>query len=206
MSDKLVIALPKGRLGEKSMEYFGTKGIFCSEMKEKSRKLIFDSDCGRFQIISVRASDVAVYVENGAADIGVVGKDMILEYEPDVYEPKDLGYGRCRMSICKMKDKEINLNFKDWDNIRVATKFTNIAKKYFKDKGINAEIIKLYGSIELAPLLKMADVIVDIVETGNTLKANGMEEYLPIFETTARIIVNKVSMKRHYEIIKDIVE
>ena len=173
-------------------------------MTENSRKLIFDSDCGKFQIILVRATDVSVYVESGAADIGVVGKDMILEYEPDVYEPKDLGYGKCRMSIARPKDKEINLNFTNWENLRVGTKFENVAKKYFRDKGVNVEIIKLYGSLELAPLLGLSDVIVDIVETGNTLRENGLEEIHTMFESTARIIVNKVSMKMYYDRIKDL--
>lgn len=206
MSDKIIIALPKGRLGEKAMEHFADKGISCKELYEDTRKLIFDSDCGKYQIILVRASDVPVYVERGAADIGIAGKDIILEYSPDVYEPKDLGFGYCRMSIAKPKDKDINLSFENWGNIRVGTKFVNVAKKYFKDKGINAEIIKLYGSIELAPILGLSDVIVDIVSTGTTLKENGLEEVLTLFESTARIIVNKVSMKKHYEVIKNIVE
>jgi ATP phosphoribosyltransferase len=205
MDKKIVIALPKGRLGDQAMEYFNKKGIKVSALAENSRKLIFDSDCGKYQVILVRASDVTVYVESGAADIGVVGKDMIMEYEPDVYEPKDLGIGKCRMSIAKAKDKEIDLSFKDWGNIKIATKFTNVAKKYFKDKGINAEIIKLYGSVELAPLLGLADAIVDIVDTGNTLRENGLEEIITIFEATARIIVNKASMKLYYDRLKEII-
>ncbi len=206
MSNQITIALPKGRLAELSMEHFAKKGITAESMKEDTRKLVFESDCKRYKIILVRATDVPVYVEHGAADIGVVGKDIILEYEPDVYEPKDLGFGYCRMSIAKAKDKEINLNFEDWGNLRVATKFTNIAKKYFKEKGVNAEIIKLYGSIELAPILGLSDVIVDIVSTGKTLQENGMEEIITLFESTARIIVNKVSMKKYYKEISNIVE
>lgn len=205
MGGKITIALPKGRLAELSMEYFNKKGIWAKSLEEDTRKLIFDSDCGKYSIILVRASDVAVYVERGAADIGVLGKDMILEYSPDVYEPKDLGFGYCRMSIAKPKNKDINMNFKDWDNLRVATKFTNIAKRYFKEKGVNAEIIKLYGSIELAPILGMADIIVDIVSSGATLRENGLEEGKTLFESTARIIVNKVSMKKYAEEIKNII-
>lgn len=206
MDKKIVIALPKGRLGELSMDYFGERGITSSAMAENSRKLVFDSDCGKFQIILVRATDVSVYVESGAADIGIVGKDMILEYEPDVYEPTDLGFGACRMSIAKPKDKEIDMNFTNWSNLKVATKFTNVAKKYFKDKGINAEIIKLYGSVELAPILGLADVIVDIVDSGKTLKENGLEETIVLFPSTARIIVNKVSMKLYYDKIKGLIQ
>lgn len=203
---KIRIALPKGRLAELSMEHFAKCGISSKGMLEKNRKLIFESDCGKFEILLVRASDVPVYVEKGAADLGVVGKDTILDYEPDVYEPKDLGFGYCRMCIAKQKDKEISLDFKDWSNLRVATKFSNVARKYFTDKGVNAEIIKLYGSIELAPLLGLADVIVDIVSSGKTLEENGLEEVLTLFESTARIIVNKVSMKKHYEEIKELIK
>lgn len=206
MTKPITIALPKGRLAELSMKHFGKKGIFSKEMGEKSRKLVFTSDCGTYNIILVRASDVPVYVEHGAADLGVVGKDMILEYQPEVYEPKDLGFGYCRMCIAKPVDKDIKLDFEDWSNIRVGTKFKNVAKKYFTDKGINAEIIKLYGSIELAPILGLSDIIVDIVSTGKTLKENGLEEVMTLFESTARIIVNKVSMKRHFDIIKDLID
>ncbi len=206
MSDKIKIALPKGRLGELSMEHFSKKGINSKAMLEKTRKLIFDSDCGKYQILIVRATDVPVYVERGAADIGVVGKDTLMEYEPDVCELKDLGFGYCRMSIAKPKDKDIDLNFKDWGNLRVASKFTNVAKKHFKDMGVNAEIIKLYGSIEIAPILGLADVIVDIVSSGKTLKENGLEEIETLFEATARMIVNKVSLKKHYKLMKYIAE
>ncbi len=202
----ITIALPKGRLAELSMDYFGERGIFSSEMAEDTRKLTFLSNCGNYKIILVRASDVPVYVEHGAADIGVVGKDMILEYEPDVYEPKDLGFGYCRMSIAKPKNQDINMDFQEWGNLRVATKFTNIAQKYFKDNGVNAEIIKLYGSIELAPILGLSDVIVDIVSSGKTLQENGLEEAIVLFESTARMIVNRVSMKSKYKEIKKLID
>ncbi|OQY08914.1 MAG: ATP phosphoribosyltransferase [Fusobacteriia bacterium 4572_132] len=202
MKDKITIALPKGRLAELSMEYFAKKGITAKSMNEDTRKLVFESDCKKYEILLVRATDVPVYVEHGAADIGVVGKDILLEYMPNVYELKDLGFGYCRMSIAKPKDKEINFDFKDWGNLRVATKFTNIARKYFKENGINAEIIKLYGSIELAPILGLSDVIVDIVSTGNTLRENGLEEGITLFESTARIIANKISTKKNYEKIR----
>lgn len=207
MEPIITIALPKGRLAELSMDYFGERGIFSEEMKdEKTRKLTFLSNCGKYKIILVRASDVPVYVEHGAADVGVVGKDMILEYEPDVYEPKDLEFGYCRMSIAKPKDKDINLDFQEWGNLRVATKFTNIAKNYFKENGVNAEIIKLYGSIELAPILGLSDVIVDIVSSGKTLEENGLEEIKVLFESTARMIINKVSMKHKYVEIKKLID
>ncbi|NLK62843.1 MAG: ATP phosphoribosyltransferase [Fusobacteria bacterium] len=204
--DKIKIVLPKGRLADLSMEYFGNKGIYSKAMSEDTRKLTFDSDCGKYQFLLVRATDVPVYVERGAADIGVVGKDTLMEYEPDVCELKDLGFGYCRMSIAKPKNKEIDLNFKDWANLRVASKFTNVAKKYFKDMGVNAEIIKLYGSIELAPILGLSDLIVDIVSSGKTLDENGLEEIITLFDATARIISNKVSLKRHYSTIKYLVE
>ena len=207
MEPIITIALPKGRLAELSMDYFGERGIFSEEMKdEKTRKLTFLSNCGKYKIILVRASDVPVYVEHGAADVGVVGKDMILEYEPDVYEPKDLEFGYCRMSIAKPKDKDINLDFQEWGNLRVATKFTNIAKNYFKENGVNAEIIKLYGSIELAPILGLSDVIVDIVSSGKTFGENGLGEINVLFASTARMIINKVSMKHKYVEIKKLID
>ncbi|BDU49558.1 ATP phosphoribosyltransferase [Haliovirga abyssi] len=205
MTNKLTIALPKGRLAELSMEYFAKLGITSSEMEKESRKLVFPSDCGNYEFILVRASDVPVYVEHGAADMGVVGKDTLLEYGSDVYEPKDLGFGYCRMCIAKAKDKDINLNFEEWGNLRVATKFENVAKDYFKKKGINAEIIKLYGSIELAPILGLSDVIVDIVSSGATLRENGLEEVVTLFESTARMIVNKASMKLYYDKVKKLI-
>ncbi|MGM0509150.1 MAG: ATP phosphoribosyltransferase [Fusobacteriota bacterium] len=206
MTNKLTIALPKGRLAELSAEYLEERGIYVSAMKEKTRKLIFQSDCKRYEIILVRASDVTAYVERGAADLGVVGKDLLLEYSPEVYELKDLEFGYCRMCIAKEKDENINLNFKNWDNLKVATKFVNIAKKHFTQKGINAEIIKLYGSIEIAPLLDLSDVIVDIVSTGKTLKENNLEEVETLFESTARLIANKVSFKKNQNEIKEILK
>lgn len=185
------IALPKGRLGEKVYDIFEASGYECPEIKEGTRKLIFENRDTGVRFFWVKPSDVAIYVERGAADIGVAGKDILLEYEPDVYELLDLNMGKCRMSVAACR------GFRDDParTLRVATKFVNIAKKHYDSIGREIDIIKLNGSIELAPILSLADVIVDIVETGTTLKENDlvvMEDILPI---SARLIANKSSFK-----------
>lgn len=185
------VALPKGRLGNKVFDIFARIGYDCDEMHSDSRQLVFTNEENGISYFLVKPSDVSIYVEHGAADIGIVGKDILLEYEPDVYELLDLGIGKCRMCVAGMKD------FKDNPEVtlRVATKFVNIAKSYFKSINRNIEIIKLNGSIELAPILDLSDVIVDIVETGTTLKENNLtvlNEFLPI---SARLISNKASYK-----------
>ncbi len=185
------VALPKGRLGNKVFDIFARIGYDCDEMHSDSRQLVFTSKENGISYFLVKPSDVSIYVEHGAADIGIVGKDILLEYEPDVYELLDLGIGKCRMCVAGMN------GFKDNPDVtlRVATKFVNIAKNYFKSINRNIEIIKLNGSIELAPILDLSDVIVDIVETGTTLKENNLvvlNEFLPI---SARLIANKASYK-----------
>ncbi len=185
------VALPKGRLGSKVFDIFAKIGYDCDEMRSNSRQLVFTSEENGISYFLVKPSDVSIYVEHGAADIGIVGKDILLEYEPDVYELLDLGIGKCRMCVAGMN------GFKDDPDVtlRVATKFVNIAKNYFKSINRNIEIIKLNGSIELAPILDLSDVIVDIVETGTTLKENNLvviNEFLPI---SARLIANKASYK-----------
>ena len=185
----LTIALAKGRLAEISMDLFMQIGLDCSEMKQKSRKLIFTDEKNKVKFILVKASDVPTYVEYGAADIGIVGKDILSESGADVYELMDTGLGKCRMCVAGHKD------FVDDPGraLRVATKFVNIAKDYYAGLGRDIDIIKLNGSIELAPLLGLSDVIVDIVETGSTLKENDLKvltEFLPI---SARFIANKAS-------------
>ncbi|MBQ8210413.1 MAG: ATP phosphoribosyltransferase [Clostridia bacterium] len=195
------VALPKGRLGNKVFDIFAKVGYDCDEMHSDSRQLVFTSEENGISYFLVKPSDVSIYVEHGAADIGIVGKDILLEYEPDVYELLDLGIGKCRMCVAGMSD------FKDNPDValRVATKFVNIAKSYFKSINRNIEIIKLNGSIELAPILDLSDVIVDIVETGTTLKENNLaviNEFLPI---SARLIANKASYKFKTEEINTIV-
>ena len=187
----LNVALPKGRLGEKVYAMFEAAGFECPSIKETNRKLVFENSEKQVRYFWVKPSDVAIYVERGVADIGVAGKDILLEYEPNVYELLDLGLGKCRMAVAAPAD------FRDNENrtLRVATKFTNIAASYYARIGRQIDIIKLNGSIELAPILGLSDVIVDIVETGTTLKENNltvMQAFLPI---SARLIANKASFQ-----------
>ena len=187
----LNVALPKGRLGEKVYAMFEAAGYECPSIKENSRKLIFENTEKQVRYFWVKPSDVSIYVERGAADIGVAGKDILLEYEPNVYELLDLDMGKCRMAVAAPK------SFYDdgMRTLRVATKFTNIAARYYAGIGREIDIIKLNGSIEIAPILGLSDVIVDIVETGTTLKENDLEFKTEILPISARLIANKASFK-----------
>ena len=187
----LNVALPKGRLGEKVYEMFEAAGYECPSIKENNRKLIFENEEKQVRYFWVKPSDVAIYVERGAADIGVAGKDILLEYSPDVYELLDLNLGKCRMAVAAPNE------FQDdgQKTLKVATKFTNIAANYYASLGREIDIIKLNGSIEIAPILKLSDVIVDIVETGTTLKENNLEVKSTIVPISARLISNKSSFK-----------
>lgn len=185
------VALPKGRLGEKIYEVFAKAGYECPSIKENNRKLIFENAEKGVRYFWVKPSDVSIYVERGAADIGVCGKDILAEYAPEVYELLDLKTGVCRMAVAAKK------NFFDdgADTLRVATKFVNVAKAFYAGKGRDIDVIKLNGSIELAPILGLSDVIVDIVETGTTLKENDLDVVEEIFPISARLIANKASFK-----------
>ena len=185
------IALPKGRLGDKVYDIFEKAGYDCPSIRENNRKLIFENEVNGVRYFWVKPSDVAIYVERGAADIGVAGKDILLEYSPDVYELLDLGMGKCRMAVAAEKGFRDNTA----QTLRVATKFPNIAKKFYGEKSREIDIIKLNGSIELAPILHLSDVIVDIVETGTTLRENNLEPLETIVPISARLIANKVSYK-----------
>ncbi len=187
----LNIALPKGRLGEKVYSIFESLGYGCPDINEDNRKLIFTNEENGVCYFWAKPSDVAIYVERGAADIGVAGKDLLLEYKPDVYELFDLGIGRCRMAVAGIKGQRPAED----TTLRVATKFPNIAKYYYRKLNRDIEIIKLNGSIEIAPLLNLSDVIVDIVETGTTLRENNLEPYEDIVDISARLISNKASYK-----------
>ena len=191
MKEIINVALPKGRLGEKVYDIFDKAGYSCPSILETNRKLIFESEENSIRYFWVKPSDVAIYVERGAADIGVAGKDILLEYEPDVYELLDLNMGKCRMCVAGPKGFRDNTA----RALRVATKFPNIAKQYYASQSRQIDIIKLNGSIELAPILKMSDVIVDIVETGTTLKENNLAVLEEILLISARLISNKVSYK-----------
>lgn len=191
MSNIINVALPKGRLGEKVYDIFEAAGYPCPSIKEKNRKLIFENAACGIRYFWVKPSDVAIYVERGAADIGVAGKDILLEYEPDVYELADLGIGQCRMAVAGPKDFHDDTE----QVLRVATKFPHIAKEYYTSIGRQIDIIKLNGSIEIAPILYLSDVIVDIVETGKTLLENDLKPFQTIVDISARLIANKVSFK-----------
>ena len=190
-NDMLNIALPKGRLGEAVYERFEKAGFGCPSIRENNRKLIFENPQARVRYFWVKPSDVAIYVERGAADCGVAGSDILLEYSPDVYELLDLGLGRCRMAVAGRKGFADNTE----RALRVATKFPNIARDFYMKKGREIDVIRLNGSIELAPILGISDVIVDIVETGKTLLENDLEPFEDIVPISARLIANKVSFK-----------
>ncbi|MCQ2553245.1 MAG: ATP phosphoribosyltransferase [Clostridia bacterium] len=191
MDKMLNIALPKGRLGEKVYARFAKAGFPCPEVLEETRKLIFENKEVGVRYFWVKPSDVAIYVERGAADIGVAGKDILLEYEPDIYELLDLNTGKCRMCVAGPKGYEDN----DQRTLRVATKFSNIARSYYESIGRDIDIVHLNGSIEIAPILGLTDVIVDIVETGTTLKENNLEVLETIVPISARLIANKSSFR-----------
>lgn len=201
----ITFALAKGRLAKKTLEIFEQIGITCEEMKdESSRKLIFTNEELGLRFFLAKANDVPTYVEYGAADIGIVGKDTILEEGRNLYEVYDLGIGKCRMCVCGPESAKKYLN--GHELIRVATKYPNIAKDYFYNrKHQTVEIIKLNGSIELAPIVGLSEVIVDIVETGTTLKENGLRVLDEVCDLSARMVVNQVSMKMENERILKII-
>ena len=197
----LNVALPKGRLGEKVYDMFEKSGFPCPSIKENNRKLIFENEeCG-VRYFWVKPSDVAIYVERGAADIGVAGKDILLEYEPDIYELLDLHLGKCRMAVAAKKDFHDDTS----RTLKVATKFSNIASNYYLSNGRDIDIIHLNGSIEIAPILGLSDVIVDIVETGTTLKENDLVVIDTVVPISARLIANKSSYKFKNEEIDQVV-
>jgi len=196
--ETLNVALPKGRLGEKVYSLFEQAGYECPSIRENNRKLIFENPGKGVRYFWVKPSDVAIYVERGAADIGVAGKDILLEYSPDVYELLDLNTGKCRMAVAAKNGFVDDVT----KTLRVATKFSNIALSYYSSKGRDIDIIHLNGSIELAPILGMSDVIVDIVETGTTLKENNLRVIEDIVSISARFIANKASFKFKGDVIE----
>ena len=200
----ITFALPKGRLADQTMKLMEEIGITCQEMKEEgTRRLIFVNEELKLKFFLAKATDVPTYVEYGAADIGVAGRDTILEAGRKLYEVLDLGMGRCKMCVCGPRDAAKLLRHREL--IRVATKYPNIAKEYFyNQKHQTVEIIKLNGSIELAPLVGLSEVIVDIVETGTTLRENGLTVLEEVCDLSARVVVNQVSMKMEYERINRI--
>ncbi len=206
MQDKdfITIALPKGKLFSLSTELLGKVGWTADGLSEKSRKLIITNETARLKFIITKTADVPTYVEYGAADIGIIGKDVILESGKDVYELLDLGFGKCHLMMAVPKDKR-RPQLEDYNNTRVATKFPHIAEKFFAAQGMQMEYIKLNGSIELGPLIGLSESIVDIVETGTTLRENNLEEIVTIMNATARLIANRVSYKLKFERINGLV-
>ena len=197
MAKIINVALPKGRLGDKVYEMFEEAGFECPSIKEKNRKLIFENEEAGVRYFWVKPSDVAIYVERGAADVGVVGKDILLESRPEVYELLDLDTGKCRLAVAAPKGFQDDAE----STLRVATKFVNMARQFYASTGRDIDIIKLNGSIELAPILGLSDVIVDLVETGTTLRENNLEVIQEIEQISARFIANKSSFKfRNQEI------
>ncbi|SCJ70954.1 ATP phosphoribosyltransferase [uncultured Eubacterium sp.] len=191
MNEMINVALPKGRLGKKVYDMFERAGYECPSIKEDNRKLIFENEDAGVRYFWVKPSDVTIYVERGAADIGIAGKDILLEYEPDVYELLDLNLGKCRMAVAAKGDFRDNTG----RTLRVATKFPGITRNFYEKESRDIDIIKLNGSIEIAPILGLSDVIVDIVETGKTLKENDLEVIDTIVPISARLIANKASFK-----------
>jgi ATP phosphoribosyltransferase len=202
--EKITIALPKGRLLKDAVSFLKKAGIDASETLKETRKLIFDWE--NFRFILVKPMDVPTYVYYGTADIGIAGKDVIEEKGYDLYEPLDLKFGECRLSVAEPEEIEEPYDLEKLSFIRVATKYPRITDKYFRSKGIHPEIIVLYGSVELAPLVGLADRIVDLVQTGTTLRANGLREVDTILHSTARLIINRASLKTKYSVIKPVVE
>lgn len=198
MSKQLILALSKGRILEETLPLLADAGITPAEDLGKSRKLLFDTNLPDVKLVVIRATDVPTYVQLGAADLGIAGKDVLLEHGAEgLYEPVDLDIARCRLMTAGVTG-QAPLKARR----RVATKFVNVARRYYAEQGIQAEVIKLYGAMELAPLMNLADEIVDIVDTGNTLRANGMEPRELIAEISTRLVVNKAAMTMKHERIK----
>ena len=206
MKDYITIAIPKGRILEESVALFGKIGISCSELLANTRKLIFENPEQRMRYMIVRATDVPTYVEYGCADLGIVGKDTLMEQGKELYEPLDLKFGYCRMVVAEPVGLASGDDPSSWANIRIASKYPNVTERYFAGKGVQVEIIKLYGSIELAPLVGLSERIVDLVSTGETLKQNGLVEVETIAEITTRLIVNRASLKTKHPRITEIIE
>ena len=206
MKDAITIALPKGRVLKPAIDLFNRAGMECSAILEDPRRLITENRELGLRFLVVRDQDVPTYVEYGAADLGVAGRDVLLEQGKDLYEPLDLGIGYCRMVVAEPAHMVQSDDPSQWSHIRVATKYPRITERYFFGKGIQVEVIRLYGSIELAPLVGLAERIVDLVSTGETLRKNGLVEVEEIMEVTSRLIANRASLKMKYRRINRIID
>ena len=201
----LTIALPKGKLFYLAKDLFAKVGYSAEKLEEKSRKLVITNEELKIKFIIAKTADVPVYVEHGAADIGIIGKDVLMESDKDVYELLDLGFGKCHLMMAVPKDKK-RAKLADYAHTRVATKFPHIAEKFFNSKGMQMEYIKMNGSIELGPIVGLSESIVDIVETGTTLRENNLEEIAFIAEATARLIANRASFKLKFGRINKLIQ
>ncbi|MFQ5736382.1 MAG: ATP phosphoribosyltransferase [Thermodesulfobacteriota bacterium] len=204
--ETLTIALPKGRILREAAKLFRAAEVDFNEILQDDRRLIFENVAEGLRFMIIRSQDVPTYVEYGAADMGIAGKDVLLEQAKDLYEPLDLKIGGCRMMVAEPKDLGRDDNPEGWTHIRVATKYPNITLKHFLDKGIHVDIIKLYGSIELAPLLGLSERIVDLVQTGETLRKNGLVEVEHIMDISSRLVCNRASLKTKPRKVKELVD
>jgi ATP phosphoribosyltransferase len=204
MTSPLTLALPKGRLLDPALAVLGGMGI--RGLDVESRRLLLTDDATGLRFIFLKPADIPTYVEYGAADLGVVGKDILLEQQPDVYEPVDLGFGFCRLVVAEPKDLWERDDPAKWSWVRVATKYPALTERYFSERGIQVEIVRLDGSIELAPLVGLAERIVDLVQSGETLRANGLVEVAEIMTSTARLIVNRASLKTAHARVNTLID
>lgn len=204
MKDRLTIALPKGRLLDGALALLRDLGVEGVDLD--SRKLIFDDARRGLRILFLKPVDIPAYVVYGAADLGIVGKDVLLEQDPDVYEPVDLRFGFCRLVVAEPRTLFERDDASKWSWVRVATKYPRLTEQYFSNRGVQVELVHLDGSIELAPLVGLAERIVDLVQSGETLRANGLVEVATIATSTARLIVNRASMKTEYEAVRALVD
>ncbi|WP_058089389.1 MULTISPECIES: ATP phosphoribosyltransferase [Aquabacterium] len=208
----ITLALSKGRIFEETLPLLAAAGIQVLEDPEKSRKLILPTNRDDVRVVLVRATDVPTYVQHGGADIGVAGKDILIEHagsldgSDGLYQPLDLNIAKCRMSVAVRADFDYEAAVKQGARIRVATKYTSIAREHFANKGVHVDLIKLYGSMELAPLTGLADAIVDLVSTGNTLKANKLVEVEEIMQISSRLVVNQASLKLKREALRSLID
>jgi ATP phosphoribosyltransferase len=203
MTPSLTLALPKGRLYKPSIDLLRKMGL--DAIPEESRRLVWKSETMGLRLLLLKPVDIPTYVEYGAADLGIVGKDVLLEQEPNVYEPLDLGFGFCRLVVAEPKELWERDDPAKWSWVRVATKYPRLAEQYFNARGIQVEVVRLDGSIELAPLVGLAERIIDLVQSGETLRANGLVEVAEIVTSTARLIVNRASLKTQYAAINELI-
>jgi ATP phosphoribosyltransferase len=204
--DGLAIALPKGRLAGESVDLFRRLGVRALDGFGEDRRLMVEDPTRGWRFLSIRASDVPTYVEHGAADVGIVGKDQLLEQRRDVYEPLDLRFGACRLVVAEPAALSRQDDPRRWSSIRVATKYPNLTERHFAARGVQVELLKLGGSVELAPLVGLAERVVDLVDTGRTLRENGLVEVEEIAKASARLIVNRASLKTKHAEVRRLIE